>query len=1141
LRDVVTTRARGAKRTTILRPWSARPVIWIIACGLLLVSVLAAAPALVISKLRNDALAEGGRELENLTFVLAEHVDRVFQAVARTEVNLIDQMQTRGLLTPADFQEQTSDRSVFLMLKDQMGAIPYVGSLMLISARGQLLNVSGEWPAPHIDVSDQDFFKAFVSDPQLTSYLGEPVHDRVTGSLNVHLARRISGPHGEWLGLIVGAVAVDYFERYFGTIEPEDDASITLARDDGRFLARYPHVAVDAPSFKHDPLLEYLLSRSSFGVAREASRADGQDRLIAGRRLADYPLVLAIGRPVREILADWNNQAAYLAGAAVASVLLVGAITFLCTRRLTGRLHETNEQMIAAINNMSQGLCMFDAGARLVVCNERYRKLYNLSAVAAKPGCSLRDLLRARAEAGTFSGDVERYIVDLLREMEQGKTTDYVMELANGRSIAVVNWPMIGGGWVATHEDITEAKGREASFRLLFEHSPVPMWIYDTETLQFLAVNDAAVDHYGYRRDQYESMTVCDICQPEDWDQFHEFLHKRRGPEAGQRIWRHWKADGAEIQVVAYGQAMTYEGRPASLVAVRDVTSLQRAEKQREQGKRFLHAIIENIPVSIVVRQPRDNRYVFINRAAEDLFGVPREDMVGRTPHDVLTQRSADLVDADDQKLFKAPHQLFFHSHDLETRANGVHKVASKRLAIFGDDGEPEYMLGLIENITDRARAEERIAHLAHHDTLTDLPNRALLRERLEAALAYVRHGDSLAVHYLDLDHFKSINDTLGHTVGDELLKAVAERLCGCVRDTDTVARLGGDEFAIVQTGLRDIKDAADLAQRILDLFKDPIEPGGHHVVTDVSIGIAVAPHDGVNADQLLKNADLALYGAKADGRGTYRFFESEMDVRMKRRHSLEIDLRRAIASGEFELHYQPQINARSNRICVCEALLRWRHRDRGFIAPSEFIPVAEETGLIVALGEWVLRQACADAAAWPADVKVAVNISPAQLMNQNLLPMVVNSLAASGMQPSRLEFEITEAVLLQNNEKTIAALYQLRQLGARIALDDFGTGYSSLSYLRRFPFDKIKIDRSFIEDVSGENGALAIVQAIMNLAVSLNMTTTAEGVETEEQLEIVRALGCTELQGYLFSTARPAHEIVALIRGQKEQLASVA
>jgi diguanylate cyclase (GGDEF)-like protein/PAS domain S-box-containing protein len=1136
--EVTARSERGKRRGTSLWPRRARRAIRLIACGSLLVCALAVASALVISKLPNDALADGGCELENLAFVLAEYVDRAFQAVAQTEASLIEPLRTRRLATPTDFQVQTSDRPVSLMLKDQASAMSFVESLILVGADRQLRNFSWEWPTPRLDVSEQDFFKAFESGPQRVSYLGEPAYDPATGSWTVNLARGISGPHGEWLGLIAGAITLDYFERYFGTIALGGDGRMTLAPDDGHFLVRYPQVAADALSFTHDPLFEYVLSQSNFGVA---GGAGVQDNMVAGPRLSDQLLAPAVSRPVRAILADWNNQSTYWAGAALATVLLVGAVTFLGARRLTGRLRETNEQMVAAINNMSQGLCMFDADARLVICNERYRKIYNLSPVAAKPGCSLGDLLRFRAEAGTFPGDPERYIADLLRDMEQGKTTDYVVELDDGRSISVVNWPMVGGGWVATHEDITESKGREASFRLLFEHSPVPMWVYDIETLRFLAVNDAAVDHYGYRRDQYENMTVCDICPPEDWDLFRLFLHKTRGTEAGDRIWRHCKADGSEIQVAAYARAMTYEGQFASLVAVHDVTSLQRAEKQREKGQRFLHAIIENIPVSIVVKQPRDQRYVFINRAAEDLFGVTRENIVGRTARDVFLKRSADLIDADDEKLFNAPHQLFFHSHELETRANGVHKVASKRLAIFGDDGEPEYMLGLIEDITDRARAEERIAHMAHHDALTDLPNRALLRERLQAALAYVRHGDSLAVHYLDLDHFKSINDTLGHTVGDELLRTVAERLRGCVRDTDTVARLGGDEFAIVQIGLRDIKDAADLAQRILELFKDPIEPGGHHVVTDVSIGIAVAPHDGVDADQLLKNADLALYGAKADGRGTYRFFESEMDVRMKRRHSLEINLRRAIANGEFELHYQPEINAQSNRICVCEALLRWRHRDRGLIAPSEFIPVAEETGLIVALGEWVVRQACADAATWPADVKLAVNVSPAQLMNQNLLPMVVNALAASGMQPSRLEFEITEAVLLQNNEKTIAALYQLRELGARIALDDFGTGYSSLSYLRQFPFDKIKIDRSFIEDVSGENGALAIVQAIMNLAVSLNMTTTAEGVETAEQAEVVRALGCTELQGYLFSPAKPAHEIVALIRGQHERLASVA
>jgi diguanylate cyclase (GGDEF)-like protein/PAS domain S-box-containing protein len=1065
------------------------------------------------------------------------------QAVALVEANVVEQVQSRRLQSPEDFERLLSSQAAHLVLKDKASGMPHVSSLATVNAKGTLFNFSRSWPSPRIDVSDRDFFQALKSNPQLTYYLGEAVRNRTTGSWIITLARRVSGPNGELLGLVSSAIEMDYFERYFGTIALGDGSSIALVRADGKVLARYPRLHIEdrsLVSFRDTPLFKQALAQASSGIVQQPSLTDASEQLVAGRKLANYPMTVVVGRPVQAILSDWNNQAVYLGGAALATVLVLSGVLFLSARQMTAHLHEHNEQLNSAINNMSQGLCMFDADARLVVCNERYRQMYGLSADVVKPGCALEDLLRHRAETGTFSGDIERYTADLLTPMRQAKTTDYVVVLADGRSISVVNWPMAGGGWVATHEDITESKRREASFRLLFEHSPVPMWVYDVETLRFLAVNDAAVAHYGYSHDQFRTMTVCDIRPVEERERFRHFVHAYGGAHEDEQTWRHLKADGCEIQVGIYSRTMTYEGRAASLVAVHDLTSIRRADKQREQSERFLNAIIENIPVSIIVKEPHEQRYVLVNRAAEDLFGLPREKMIGKTSQDLFGQAGADLIRRNDEQLLNSPHQLFFHSHEIETPANGKHKVASKRLTILDDDGKPEYLLGLVEDVTERARAEERIAHMAHHDALTDLPNRTLLRERLEAALVYARRGESLAVHYLDLDHFKSINDTLGHSIGDELLKMVAERLRGCVREADTVARLGGDEFAIVQIGLNDITDAADLAQRILDLFRAPFEPGGHHITTDVSVGIAIAPNDGTEADQLLKNADLALYGAKADGRGTYRFFETEMDVRMKVRHSLEIDLRHALSNGEFELHYQPQINLLSNQVCGCEALLRWRHPERGMISPSEFVPVAEETGLIVALGEWVVRQACADAATWPAGIKVAINISPAQLMNQNLLPMVVNALAGSALQADRLEFEITEAVLLQNNEKTMAALHQLRGLGARIALDDFGTGYSSLSYLRRFPFDKIKIDRSFIQDLAGEGGALAIVQAIMNLAFSLNMTTTAEGVETEEQLEIVRALGCTELQGYLFSPAKPAKDIVTLFT-RETTLASVA
>ena len=438
-----------------------------------------------------------------------------------------------------------------------------------------------------------------------------------------------------------------------------------------------------------------------------------------------------------------------------------------------------------------------------------------------------------------------------------------------------------------------------------------------------------------------------------------------------------------------------------------------------------------------------------------------------------------------------------------------------------------------LEDFTERRRADERIAHLAHYDALTDLPNRVLFRDQLERELRKIARGGQLAVLYIDIDEFKSVNDSLGHPVGDELLKAVALRLSGCVRETDFVARLGGDEFAIVQTGVKNPADVMDLVIRIYQAIRIPVECLGHQLVTDASIGIALAPQDGTDLDQLLKNADLAMYGAKSDGRRTYRFFEREMDARVRARRTLELDLRRAIVDGEFEIAYQPIVDLRSGAVSGCEALLRWRHPERGMVSPAEFIPVAEDIGLISQLGEWVLASACLEAASWPDTIKLAVNVSPIQFRNHTLALHVASALASSGLAAHRLELEITEAVLIRDDESALAILHQLRAVGVRIALDDFGTGYSSLSYLQRFPFDKIKIDRCFINDIAEPDGSSSIVQAVVNIAGARNMTTTAEGVETEAQKQLLRQLGCTEMQGFLFSPARPAAEIRRLLLGR--------
>jgi diguanylate cyclase (GGDEF)-like protein len=434
------------------------------------------------------------------------------------------------------------------------------------------------------------------------------------------------------------------------------------------------------------------------------------------------------------------------------------------------------------------------------------------------------------------------------------------------------------------------------------------------------------------------------------------------------------------------------------------------------------------------------------------------------------------------------------------------------------------------EDITERRKAEAQIEYLAHYDALTNLPNRVSFRANMDRALSHVERGDALAVLCLDLDHFKEVNDTLGHPIGDALLQVVADRIRACVRPTDCVARLGGDEFAIVQVPADQPADCIALATHLIAVIAEPYDIGGHQIVIGASVGIAIAPNDGNDFDHLLKHADMALYRAKGEGRGAYRFFEPAMDARMQARRALELDLRKALALGEFEVFYQPLINLATNKVSCFEALLRWRHPQRGMVMPGDFIPLAEEIGLIGSLGAWVLKKACTEAAGWPGNIMVAVNLSPVHFKSGALVLDVISALSESGLPAHRLELEITETVLLQDTDATMSTLNQLRELGAHIAMDDFGTGYSSLGYLQKFPFSKIKIDRSFVHNLLVKPESLAIVRAVTGLGSTLGMTTTAEGVETIGQLEQLRSEGCCEVQGYLFSKPRPANELVALL-----------
>ena len=612
-----------------------------------------------------------------------------------------------------------------------------------------------------------------------------------------------------------------------------------------------------------------------------------------------------------------------------------------------------------------------------------------------------------------------------------------------------------------------------------------------------------------------------------------------------ERVGRNIALD-TTVQEFTDGRIIAYTVRPlpdgGGIATHEDITEREelhaRIKRQYELGKEQEEALrIRNFQFDTAINNmsqglcffDADHKLIVANERFVEMYDIPPDKVGPGTPlTDIVDLRyqagSFPAMSRDEYVRWRTNVAVSNEAKDsIVELMNG--KTVKIRHRPMPDSG----WVATHEDITEQRRAEVKIEHMAHHDALTDLANRALLNERLEQALVHVHDGQMVAVHHLDLDQFKAVNDTFGHPAGDMLLKTVAERLRSLARDTDTIARMGGDEFVIVQAPISDPTEATTLAQEIIAWISEPYDIDGQQAIVGTSIGIAVSPGDGDAPDKLLRNADLALYRAKGDGRGTFRFFESAMDEQMQARRVMELDLRKALPAGEFELYYQPVVNLESKEISGFEALIRWNHPEAGQIPPATFIPLAEEIGFIVPLGEWVIREACLAAARWPEHLNVAVNISAVQFRGSSLMTVIVNALATSGLHPTRLEIEITESVLLQDREATLAVLHRLRSLGIRIAMDDFGTGYSSLTYLQSFPFDKIKIDRSFVKDITENAGSLYIVRAEAALANGMGMAATAEGVETSEQLDKIAAVGCTEMQGFLFSKPLPVAEIERL------------
>ncbi|WP_170149510.1 bifunctional diguanylate cyclase/phosphodiesterase [Rhodoplanes roseus] len=851
---------------------------------------------LTVWGLRSDAVRLAVRDSENIALLVADQISGAIEPL----VDILDEIRERAaavrIENDDEFHRRFGSEALFQVLNDRLRRLPSRAVIIITDRNGDLVNSTRAWPPYVMSFADRDYARHFRTSTSSDLFVSAPLESRVTGETTLLFSKRIVSDRGEYLGVVTAGFEVSYFERVWRSIANLPGRTFLLGRADGTVLVRFPDPKRRAGENLPATSPWHRLVAEGGGSFLGGGVFDSERRWIVVTPLQRYPLVVDIAISEEMVLEPWRRRSVLIGFAtllAVASAVMLLRALILQFRRLarseasvaatSNELKRVNARLDAALNNMSQGLCMFDRDERLVLCNERYLRMYGLTPHDAPAGISLQGMLARRIAAGSFMGDVQEYSARLRDQLAHGSRIYVQTELPDGRIVAVLNQPMPDGGWVATHEDVTE-----------------------------------------------------------------------------------------------------------------------------------------------------------------------------------------------------------------------------------------------------RQRAAWRIAHMARHDALTDLANRLLFSERMDAAFGRLRDfGEGFALFVFDLDLFKAVNDSLGHPVGDALLRAVAERLRRYVPEECTVGRLGGDEFAILMPGGADRRTAAArLADMLLDVIGAPYDVDGSRIGIGISVGIALAPEDGDDTSTLLKNTDLALYRAKAAGRHCYRFFEIEMDAQARTQHVLEIDLRNALARGELDVYYQTIVDVATRTPIGVEALVRWRHPVFGELSPDRFIPIAEDTGMIVALGEWILRRACMDAAAWPPHVKVAVNLSPVQFRNPELVPMVRDILASAGFPPSRLELEITESVLLQKHTAIIDMLQELSRLGISIVLDDFGVGYSSLSYLRLFPFSKIKIDRGFVSEMTQRADCATIVSAVTGLAHALDMQTTAEGVETWEQFRLVQAAGCSQAQGYLFSRPQPADRI---------------
>jgi diguanylate cyclase (GGDEF)-like protein/PAS domain S-box-containing protein len=829
---------------------------------------------------------------------------------------------------------------------------------------------------------------------------------------------------------------------------------------------------------------------------------------------------------------------ALIGGLVVCAFLAAVTLWILSALRKVRRVQmRRNAFVSSALNNLSHGVVMTDAKQRIVFVNDRYLEIYGLVRSDIPDNMTGPELLAMRRKRGLLDLSAEDFYANA------GALEGLVTELPGGRAVLVRYFALPNGGAVATHEECTEQRrlSRQLATTKQFLESvldnvPVCVAAKSIEDRRYIFANRAFERFSRFSRDKIVGKRADEIFRPATAASVEAADEAALNSPDGQFRSEYAVERGLQKRLLASTRviARDHENRPEFLIALfDDVTDRRSLSKELENTKKFLELVVDNIPVSLIVERVSDGKYLLANRSAETILNRRREDATGLTAADIFNPKEAKLITARDEAAIRK-RGLLTEEHPISTK-NGLRLFLTRRMTVLDESGEPQYLIKTHEDVTDRRQTESRMAHMAYHDGLTDLPNRAAFLQALAQMIEACSGTDEeFAVLSVDLDGLKEINDVFGHAIGDKLLVEVARRFQSSARG-GVVARLSGDEFGLIIDGKQPAVGRA-LAEQLAEALANEFQIDGKSVRTGITTGIAIFPHNGSDAASLLANAGAALFRAKAKSRGSIGVYEPEMDQQIRDRRVLHQELSLAIKNGELSLYYQPQAAARhtvaSSEIIGFEALARWLHPARGFVPPSDFIPLAEESGLIVEMGEWILRQACREAASWSMPLQVAVNLSPAQFMHGDVVGLVHAILLETGLAPGRLELEITEGVLIEDFDRGLALLRRLKALGVCVSMDDFGSGYSSLSYLQAFPFDKIKIDRAFVINLGRNPQSAAIVRAVIGLGHGLGMSIVAEGVETQEQLGFLADEGCDAVQGYFIGRPAPIGQYVSLIGG---------